>query len=203
MLTPSGKVSQYFYGIAFDSAELGKAIANAAAERPGRPVPTYAQVLLLCYDYDPKTGSFALNILNAVRLGGAATVIVIASVLVLAWLRERRSRRRPSAAVHRFVGPRNGGEGRMNPDFSLFPEQASSAAPGVDHLFFFIIGVSLFFAAVTAVLLIYFALRYRRKSADHVPKPIEGSARMEVLWVGFLLALFLVMFFWGASSFSR
>ena len=57
----------------------------------------------------------------------------------------------------------------MNTEFTLFPEQASTAAPGVDALFFFIIGVSVFFSTVTAVLLIYFALRYRRKSSDQAP----------------------------------
>ena len=77
VLTPSGKISRYFYGISFPPAELGKAIADAGAERIGRPVPTYARVLLLCYDYDPKTGSLTLNVLNAVRLGGAVTVAVI------------------------------------------------------------------------------------------------------------------------------
>ena len=70
----------------------------------------------------------------------------------------------------------------MNPEFSLFPEQASAAAPGVDLLFFFIIGVSVFFATVTAVLLIYFALRYRRESEDQFPKPIHGSTGMEIVW---------------------
>ena len=50
----------------------------------------YAQVLLLCYDYDPKTGSFSLNVLNAVRLGGALTVVVIAGVIFVSWRRSRR-----------------------------------------------------------------------------------------------------------------
>ncbi len=56
VLTPSGQISRYFYGISYPSAELGRAIADAGAGRIGRPVPTYARVLLLCYDYDPKTG---------------------------------------------------------------------------------------------------------------------------------------------------
>jgi cytochrome c oxidase subunit 2 len=86
----------------------------------------------------------------------------------------------------------------MNAEFSLFPEEASSAAPAVDALFFFIVGVSLFFATITAVLVVYYSLRYRRKSPDHYPPAIHGSNRMEVLWAGFLLVLFLVIFFWGA-----
>ena len=89
----------------------------------------------------------------------------------------------------------------MNPGFSLFPDEASAAAPGVDLLFFFIIGVSVFFATATAVLLIYFALRYRRRSDDQFPKPIHGSTGMEIVWALFLLALFLGIFFWGAFQY--
>jgi len=96
VLTPSGKISRYFYGISYPSADVGRAITDAGAERIGRPVPTYARVLLLCYDYDPKTGSFSLNVLNAVRLGGALTVALIGGGILLAWLRERRRRRNPS-----------------------------------------------------------------------------------------------------------
>ena len=91
----------------------------------------------------------------------------------------------------------------MNTDFTLFPDQASTAAPGVDMLYFFVIGVSVFFSTVTAVLLIYFALRYRRTSNNQVPPAIHGSPRMEVAWAGFLLVLFLVMFFWATHQYLK
>jgi protein SCO1/2 len=94
VLTPSGKISRYFYGIYYDSSELGQALTAAASEKIGRPVPLYAQVLLLCWDYNPKTGSYSLNILNAVRLGGVLTMIAIAGVWLLCW---RRGRRRVAA----------------------------------------------------------------------------------------------------------
>ena len=90
VLTPSGKISRYFYGISYPSVELGKALAEAGAERIGRPVPTYARVLLLCYDYDPKTGALTLNVLNAVRAGGALTVLLIVGFVTAGWLRDRR-----------------------------------------------------------------------------------------------------------------
>jgi protein SCO1/2 len=106
VLTPSGKISKYFYGITYDSAALGQAIREAGAERIGRPVPTYLQALLLCYDYDPKSGSYTLNVLNAVRLAGALTVVFIAGAIAVACVRERRARRlRPpeSAAQPRMA----------------------------------------------------------------------------------------------------
>ena len=99
VLTPSGKISRYFYGVLYDSNEVGKAIAEAGAEKIGRPVPTWNQVLLLCYDYDPKTGSYSLNVLRAVQIGGAVTVVAIAGFLLLTWRRARRGRRPPESAA--------------------------------------------------------------------------------------------------------
>jgi cytochrome c oxidase subunit 2 len=86
----------------------------------------------------------------------------------------------------------------MEPRFSLFPDQASSVAPEVDALYFFIVGVSFFFSVLAAVLVIYFAVKYRRRVEDYFPKPIVGSTRLEVGWSVFLLVLFLAMFFWSA-----
>ena len=112
VLTPSGKISRYFDGIYFNAGELGNAVADAGAEKIGRPVPAYARVLLLCYDYDPKTGAFSLNILNAVRLAAAVTVIVIAGGLLWMWRRERRraarERRAAGAGAPDSPEPRKG-----------------------------------------------------------------------------------------------
>jgi cytochrome c oxidase subunit II len=49
--------------------------------------------------------------------------------------------------------------------------------------------------------LIYFAIRYRRRSDDDVAPPthVAHGYTMEVLWSLGLLALFMVMFFWSAN----
>jgi cytochrome c oxidase subunit 2 len=87
----------------------------------------------------------------------------------------------------------------MNTDFRLFPEQASTMAPRVDALFWFIVAVCAFFVVLIAVLLMYFAVRYRRKSEDYFPQPVIGSRVLEVTWSAIPLVLLLAMFFWGAS----
>jgi protein SCO1 len=99
VLTPSGRISRYFYGIEYPSADLAAAFTTAGAEQVGRPVPAYQQVLLLCYDYNPATGGYTLNVLNAVRLGGALTVVVIVAFMLTALLRERRARRFNKSAI--------------------------------------------------------------------------------------------------------
>jgi cytochrome c oxidase subunit 2 len=52
----------------------------------------------------------------------------------------------------------------MNTDFHIFPEQASTMAPRVDALYFFLIGLAAFFTILIAGCIIYFSIRYRRGS---------------------------------------
>ncbi len=85
----------------------------------------------------------------------------------------------------------------MNDKFSLFPDQASTIAGPVDYLAWFILGLCVFFSTLTAILLIYFAIRYRRRSEDYVPASVHGSRRMEVGWMTSMFLLTLVMFGWS------
>ena len=85
--------------------------------------------------------------------------------------------------------------------FPLFPEQASTMAPRVDQLYFFLLGVSVFFATLILILIIAFAVKYRRRSDDEQPRPISGNLGLEILWTLVPLGLTLVMFVWGARLF--
>jgi cytochrome c oxidase subunit II len=85
--------------------------------------------------------------------------------------------------------------------FPLFPEQASTMAPRVDALFFFLLSVSVFFATLIFTLIVYFAIKYRRRSDDEQPAVILGDRRLELLWTIIPLGLTMVMFVWGAKLF--
>ncbi len=85
----------------------------------------------------------------------------------------------------------------------LFPEQASTIAPHTDHLLYFLLAVSVFFAMGIFIAITIFAIRYRRRSAVDMPEPIEGSLALELLWSGIPLGLAMVMFFWGAAVYMR
>ncbi len=85
--------------------------------------------------------------------------------------------------------------------FPLFPEQASTMAPRVDQLYFFLLGVSVFFATLILILIIAFAVKYRRRSDNEQPQPISGNLGLEILWTLVPLSLTLVMFVWGARLF--
>jgi len=86
----------------------------------------------------------------------------------------------------------------MESDFRFFPDQASTLAEQVDALYAYLLLVSGFFSVLIAVLVIFFAIRYRRRSEGEVPRQIKGLLWLEVFWMVVPLALVLVMFFWGA-----
>ena len=85
----------------------------------------------------------------------------------------------------------------------FFPEQASTVAPTVDGLYFFLVSISLFFGTLIAVLLAVFAVRFRRRSDDERPEPIHGSLVLELVWTLIPFAIVVVVFLWSAEVFFR
>lgn len=87
----------------------------------------------------------------------------------------------------------------MNKEFRIFPEQASSLAGQVDLLYYVLTGLSIFFALLIFFLIYVFAVRYRRRSEDEVPRQIPGLLQLELAWSLIPLAICLVIFVWGAK----
>ena len=97
LVTPRGTISKYFYGIEFSARDIRFGVIEASEERIGTPID---DVLLLCYHYDPATGTYGAAVLRLVRLGGIATMLAIAGFLFVS-LRHERASARPSAQGHR------------------------------------------------------------------------------------------------------
>lgn len=87
VLTPRGVVSRYLYGVEFPRRDLRLALVEASDGKIGSAAD---QVLLLCYHYDPTTGKYGLAIMNALRLGGLATVIGLSTAIIVMIRRDRR-----------------------------------------------------------------------------------------------------------------
>ena len=83
----------------------------------------------------------------------------------------------------------------------LFPERASTMAGRVDALYFFLVGISVFFSLLIAGLIVFYAVRYRRRAADEVGANIHGSLLLEIGWSAIPLLLTMVIFVWSASVF--
>jgi cytochrome c oxidase subunit 2 len=83
--------------------------------------------------------------------------------------------------------------------FPLFPEQASSNAARVDGLYFFLIALTAFFSLLIGLMVLGFAVRYRRRSPDDRPPAIYGSLVLELTWTIIPLGIVAVVFFWSAD----
>lgn len=88
----------------------------------------------------------------------------------------------------------------MDQGIPLFPEQASSVAPRVDALYFYLLGVATFFTIAIFIAIVFLALYYRR-SAPRNRKPGHSSKIwiLEVTWIAIPFLLAMVMFAWGAD----
>jgi cytochrome c oxidase subunit II len=89
----------------------------------------------------------------------------------------------------------------MPTGFPLFPEQASTIASEVDALYLYLVTVTVVFSLGIAAVLVFFALRYRRRSESFRPAEIHGSLLLEIVWSVIPLGLCAVMFVWGARVF--
>lgn len=83
------------------------------------------------------------------------------------------------------------------------PESASTLSSDVDALYFYLSGVTVFFTLLIAGAIIFFVIRYRRRNPSEIPRPIEGSTKLETLWSVIPLLIAMSFFFWGASVFYR
>jgi cytochrome c oxidase subunit 2 len=85
----------------------------------------------------------------------------------------------------------------------LFPEQAATQAVQVDTIFFVLVAVTGAASLLVAVLVVSFAVRYRRRPGSQATPRILGSAKLEWFWTLVPLAFFLTMFFWGANVYNK
>jgi protein SCO1/2 len=86
LVTPEGKIAQYYYGVEYSAKDMRLGIVEASQNKIGSLAD---QVLLYCYHYDPRTGKYGATITNIVRLAGLTTVIVLGSTLVLLFRKEK------------------------------------------------------------------------------------------------------------------
>src|SRR5215472_1693373 len=86
----------------------------------------------------------------------------------------------------------------MQSKLPFFPDQASTIAPQVDYLYLFLVLLTTFFSLLIAILIIYFAIKYR-KSTGRTAEQIHGSTLLEIVWTVIPLGISMVIFLWGAA----
>lgn len=90
IVTPEGRVSGYVLGVGYHAGDLRTAVTLAST---GGIAKAAVPLLLLCFHFDAATGRYTLAVMKVLRLAGYVTVLTIGTVLLLAFLRERRNLR--------------------------------------------------------------------------------------------------------------
>lgn len=86
-VTPSGKLSQYLYGLTFASRDVKLALLEAGEGKVGSPMEKLFQS---CFSYDPSVGRYGPFAFGILRIGGIVTVLLMAVFLIVLWRRDRK-----------------------------------------------------------------------------------------------------------------
>ena len=90
VVTPDGRIAQYFYGVDYSPKDLRFGLIQASQKKIGTVVD---QVLLYCYHYDPRTGKYGAVISRTLQIGGALTVLVLGGFLIIMFRLEPQKNR--------------------------------------------------------------------------------------------------------------
>jgi len=80
IVTPEGKIAQYYYGIEYPPKDLRLGLVEASKNRIGNLTD---QILLYCYHYDPATGRYGNVVIGSMRALAVATLLSLVGFIVL------------------------------------------------------------------------------------------------------------------------
>lgn len=80
LVTPDGRVAQYYYGIEYSPKDMRLGMIEASKEHIGNLAD---QIVLYCYHYDPTTGKYGAMLMDLVRAGGALTVLLLVGFMFI------------------------------------------------------------------------------------------------------------------------
>jgi protein SCO1/2 len=95
VLTPQGKIAQYFYGIEYPPRDLRLGLVDASHNKIGTLVD---ELLLYCYHYDPEKGKYSATVMRILRMMGVATLVCL-GMLFLVMTRRSPGNGRPGSGT--------------------------------------------------------------------------------------------------------
>ena len=84
--SPEGTITRYLPGLQYNPRDLRLALNEASDGKVGTVLDSF---LMLCYQYDPNTGSYAPVAARIMKVGGGLFVLAFALVVALLWRRDR------------------------------------------------------------------------------------------------------------------
>ena len=94
VLTPTGRVARYYYGLEYSSRDLRWGLVEASENRIGSVADS---VNLLCFAYDPASGKYGVPVMRTLRAAAVLTTATLAGFVFLMLRRDRRAA--PAAAA--------------------------------------------------------------------------------------------------------
>jgi protein SCO1/2 len=85
LVTPDGRLAQYYYGIEYSPKDMRLGMIEASQEKIGNVAD---ELILFCFHYDPMTGKYGAIAMNFVRAGGVLTVLVLVGFVFVSVRRE-------------------------------------------------------------------------------------------------------------------
>lgn len=89
VLTPEGKIAQYYYGIEYAPRDLRLGLVQASNGQIGTLTD---EALLYCYRYDPQTGKYSAIVSRVLRISGAVWLAMVSVFLVVMFRMEPKYR---------------------------------------------------------------------------------------------------------------
>lgn len=101
VLTPEGKIAQYYYGVEFAPKDLRLGLVQASQGKIGTVVD---EVLLYCYHYDPDKGKYGAIISRVLKLAAGATILLLGTFLIVMFrLGSVSDRQHTNGSNHNYV----------------------------------------------------------------------------------------------------
>ena len=91
---PDGRVARYLGGVEYNPETLRLSLYEAGEGQVGS---AWDEVLLFCYQYDGRSGSYSMAAMRLMQAGGVLMIGVLGTMLLVFWMRELR-RRAPAPA---------------------------------------------------------------------------------------------------------
>jgi protein SCO1/2 len=92
IVTPEGKLAQYYMGVEYSPKDLRLGLVEASANRIGSPVDN---ILTYCYHYDPQTNKHSLIVARVVQMGGFVTFVTLGGFMLVMFRRDARKDDKP------------------------------------------------------------------------------------------------------------
>ena len=88
LITPSGNISRYLFGIEFDASSLRLSLVEASSGKIGSLTDAF---LLTCFRFDPQKGKYTPSVIAFMQIGGLLIFLFLAGTVLFLYLRERNT----------------------------------------------------------------------------------------------------------------